>query len=76
MIKALQKLVGETPYYVTMVEVESDSKFMILGQTKVFFVDNSLRLTGSDKENFEYKDIDDVSYYTPYPNFFRLKIKG
>ena len=42
-IKALHKLVGETPYFVTLVELESDQKFMILGQQKVFFVDNSLR---------------------------------
>lgn len=78
MIKALQKLVGETPYYVTMVEVESDRKFLILGQTTVFFVDNSLRMSGSGggDDDFPYGRIQDVSYYTPFPNFFKLQIVG
>lgn len=76
MIKALQKLVGETPYYVTLVEVDSDRKFLILGQTTVYFVDNSLRMTGSGNEDFPYSHIEDVSYYNPFPNFFKLKLRG
>ena len=61
-----------------MVEVESDRKFLILGKTKVYFVDNSLKMSGSGggDDDFLYKDISDVSYYTPYPNFFKLQIIG
>ena len=76
MIKALLKLVGETAYDVTMVEVDSDRKFLILGQTTVFFVDNSLRMTGSGSEDFAYSEIEDVSYYNPFPSFFKLKLRN
>lgn len=76
MIKALHKLVGETPYYVTMVEAESDRKFLILGKTKVFFVDNSLKKTNNtSQDDFEYSKITQVEYYMKYPNFFKLKIR-
>lgn len=75
MIKALHKLVGETPYYVTMVDSESDRKFLILGKTKVFFVDNSLKKTNNAGDgDFAYSRIKQVDYYTKYPNFFKLTI--
>ncbi len=75
MIKALHKLVGETPYYVTMVDSESDRKFLILGKTKVFFVDNSLKKTNNTShDDFAYSRVKQVDYYTKYPNFFKLTI--
>ena len=74
-IKALHKLVGETPYYVTMVEAESDRKFLILGKTKVFFVDTSLKKTNAQsQDDFAYSRVKQVDFYTKYPNFFKLTI--
>ena len=76
-IKALQKLVGETPYFVTMVELESDQKFMILGQQQVFFVDNSLRknaTAGQALDDFHYRDIKKIKYYRSHRNFFKLEL--
>ena len=74
MIKALHKLVGETPYFVTLVELESDQKFMILGQQKVFFVDNSLRKNANQgtSDDFEYRDIKKIKYFKSHRNFFQL----
>jgi len=58
-----------------MVEVESDRKFMILGQSQVFFVDNSLKkLSAGTSEDFTYSDIRKVTYFTQFPNFFKLQL--
>lgn len=79
MIKALQKLVGETPYFVTMVELESDRKFMILGQNKVFFVDNSLRRPAnqaSGGDDFDYSSIKRIRYWRSHENFIKLELSS
>ena len=48
MVKALGKLVGETPYFITLIEMDYVQKYMILGKKKIFLVDDSLRLTNND----------------------------
>ena len=80
MIKALEKLVGETPYFVTMVELDSDQKFMILGEMTVFFVDNSLRnnpnsMAQTSTDNFKYSAIKKIKYYKSHRNFFKLQLQ-
>lgn len=79
-IKALEKLVGETPYFVTMVELDSDQKFMILGEMTVFFVDNSLRnnpnsMAQTSTDNFKYSAIKKIKYYKSHRNFFKLQLQ-
>ena len=48
-VKALGKLVGDTPYYVTMAEVLQQESFIILGRQKFYKVDVTLR--NSEKED-------------------------
>ena len=73
---------GETPYFVTMVELDGDQKFIILGQENVFFVDNSLRKNPSNMpssagtEEFKYSDIKKIKYYRNHRNFFKLQLIG
>ena len=60
-----------------MVELESDQKFMILGQTRVFFVDNSLRKNATTEQNnddFDYSEIKKIKYYRSHRNFFKLEL--
>ena len=77
MIKAIKKLIEEEPYYVTMVEMEAaDRKFMILGQTQVFFVENSLRRYADNTDDFKYSEIKRLKYWKNREDFVVIKFKS
>ena len=79
-IKALTKLINETPYFVTMVEVNSDQRFMILGQRSVFFVDNSLRNSSQTnsigEKPLKYEQIEKIQYFRSHPNIIKIMLRS
>ena len=72
-VKALSKLVNETPYFVTLIELEFVQKFMILGKSTIFFVDDSLRLTNNAEDGLSkirYQEIKKIKVFKSHRNFF------
>ena len=74
-VNALEKLVGERPYYVTMAEVEQDAYFIILGKKQFYFVDSSLRESTDDTADcFKYSWIQKIRCDRKRRNLLQLVI--
>lgn len=77
MMNALGTLVSDVPYYVTMVELDCDQYFIILGKSHFYFVDSSLRDHTADApgRTFAYADLLKVKCDRRRPNLLQLILR-
>ena len=77
MMNALGTLVSDVPYYVTMVELDCDQYFIILGKSSFYFVDSSLRDHTPDTpgRTFAYADLIKVKCDRRRPNLLQLVLR-
>ena len=75
-VNALGMLVDDVPYYVTMVDVEQEQYFIILGKTKFYFVDSNLRESTDDSARaFKYSCVEKIRCDRKRRNLLQLILR-